>query len=362
MIRKFVLPLIALAGAAYASVTVAMGSRPAPVALPVADPAQAPFASYIAGSGIIEARGRNVEIGSPLPRVVLEVSVKVGDLVKAGAPLFRLDDRDLRAEQDVRRSSLALARARLDRLVAAPRSEEIPPVEARVLESETTWADLKTQLALWERVSDTRAVSEEDLSRKRFAARAAEARVAESRAQLALLKAGSWKPDVDVARVEVSAAEAQVKQIETELDRLVVRAPSDGTILQLNVRSGEFATAGSLPVPLVLFGNIERYHVRVDVDENDAWRFRKGAAAIAFVRGNRDLRTPLTFEWVEPYVVPKRSLTGDTTERVDTRVMQVVYSFGPEALPVYVGQQMDIFIEAPLKTSMPEPGPKGAPK
>jgi len=48
---------------------------------------------------------------------------------------------------------------------------------------------------------------------------------------------------------------------------------------------------------------------------------------------------------VEPYVVPKRSLTGDSTERVDTRVMQAVYSFPRGRLPVYVGQQMDVFIE-----------------
>jgi HlyD family secretion protein len=362
MIRKYVLPLIALAGATYASVTVAMGSLPAPVAAPVADPSQAPFAAYIAGSGIVEARSRNIAIGSPLPRVVAEVSVLVGDEVKKGAPLFKLDDRDLRAELEVRKSSLASARARLERLAAAPRPEEVPPAEARVLEAETTLADLKNQVSLWEKVSDTRAVSEEELSRKRYAAKGAEARVAETRAQLALLKAGSWKADVEVARVEVEASESQVRSIETELDRLVVRAPSDGTVLQVNVRAGEFAPSGALQVPLMLFGNLEKLHVRVDVDENDAWRFRKGAAAVAFVRGNRELRTPLAFEWVEPYVIPKRSLTGDTTERVDTRVMQAVYSFDREKLPVYLGQQMDIFIEAPLKTPVSETQKKEEPK
>jgi hypothetical protein len=95
----------------------------------------------------------------------------------------------------------------------------------------------------------------------------------------------------------------------------------------------------------MLFGSLERIHLRVDVDENDAWRFRKDAAAVAFVRGNRELKTDLKFERVEPYVIPKRSLTGDSTERVDTRVMQAVYSFDREKLPVYVGQQMDVFIE-----------------
>jgi hypothetical protein len=48
----------------------------------------------------------------------------------------------------------------------------------------------------------------------------------------------------------------------------------------------------------------------------------------------------------EPYVVPKRSLTGDSTERVDTRVLQIIYALDPAALPVFVGQLMDVFIEA----------------
>jgi len=83
----------------------------------------------------------------------------------------------------------------------------------------------------------------------------------------------------------------------------------------------------------------------VEIDENDAWRFRPRAPAVAFVRGNAALRTDLRFEYVEKYVVPKRSLTGESTERVDTRVMQVVYSFSRSDLPVFPGQLMDVYIE-----------------
>src|SRR5213076_2882800 len=109
------------------------------------------------------------------------------------------------------------------------------------------------------------------------------------------------------------------------------------------------AMNGVLQTPLMVLGATDTLVVRVDVDENDAWRFKEGAKAVAFVRGNRDLSTELTFDRVEPYVTPKRSLTGESTERVDTRVLQVLYSFEHGALPVYLGQQMDLFIEAPLK-------------
>jgi len=342
---RFVVPILALLGGGYAVHVVAMGSQPAPVAKPVAEPSRPPFETYIAGSGLLEAVDRNIAIGSPLPRLVLEVSVKVGDEVEAGAPLFRLDDRDLKAEAAVRRTTLQSARARLDRLKASPRAEEVPPAEARVTAAEAQLADFKNQVTLWESVADKRAVTVEDLQRRKFAVQAQEARVAEAKAALILLKAGAWKPDLAVAEAEVAAAEAQVAQTETEIARLTVRAPLRGVVLQVNLRAGEFAPAGALQTPLMLFGRLDRMNLRVDVDENDAWRFRKDAAAVAFVRGNRELRTELKFERVEPYVVPKRSLTGDSTERVDTRVMQAVYSFGRTALPVYVGQQMDVFIE-----------------
>lgn len=50
----------------------------------------------------------------------------------------------------------------------------------------------------------------------------------------------------------------------------------------------------------------------------------------------------------EPYVLPKKSLTGDATERVDTRVLQAIYRIADEKAPVYVGQQMDVYIETPV--------------
>jgi multidrug efflux pump subunit AcrA (membrane-fusion protein) len=345
MTRILLLPVLALLGAAFAVMTVAAGSQPAPVAPPVADPSRPPFEAYIAGAGLLEAMGRNVEIGSPLSRLVLEVGVKVGDEVEAGAPLFKLDDRDTWAELAVRKAAADAARAKLDRLKAAPRAEEVPPAEARVAAAEAQLADFRNQVTLWESVADQRAVTVEDLQRRRFAVQAQEARLAEMKSALILLKAGSWKADIQVAEADLASAESQVAQTQTELSRLVVRAPAKGMVLQVNVRAGEFAPAGALQTPLMLFGPLERIHLRVDVDENDAWRFRKDAVAVAFVRGNRELKTGLKFEHVEPYVIPKRSLTGDSTERVDTRVMQVVYSFERSKLPVYVGQQMDVFIE-----------------
>jgi RND family efflux transporter MFP subunit len=309
MFRKYALPILAVAGILFGIQTVIRGNRPVPVAQPVSQPAEAPFQSFIAGAGIVEAKSQNIAIGTALPGIVKNVFVKVGDTVKAGQPLFQIDDREALAELGVRRAALLQAKA-------------------GVLEAQATLKDAETMRQLAEAVSDRRAISTEDLDRRRNAVMIAKARVGTAQAQ-------------------VAQAEAQLKSTQTTLDRLLVRAPVEGHVLQVNERPGEFAMAGPLATPLMVLGNLDRLNIRVDIDENDAWRFRREARAVAFLRGNRAFRVDLKLSWVEPFVLPKKSLTGDSTERVDTRVLQVVYSFDPNQLHAFVGQQMDVFIEAP---------------
>jgi multidrug resistance efflux pump len=346
IIRKYVIPALAAAGVCFAAYTVRSENQHPSPAPPVSDPARSPYAQPVAASGIIEASTQNIAIGTQIAGVVAAVYVKEGDEVKAGAPLFMIDDRATRAEVEVRKAALAVADQNLERLRGLPRQEDVPPLEAKVAEARAQSADAQSQLTMWESVADTRAVSRDELNKRKYALDAARAREAAADSQLALLKAGTWKPDLSVAQSQVESARAQLRSIETDLDRLTVRAPSDGQVLQLNVRAGEFAPAGFLATPLILFGDVQTLVVRADVDENDAWRVRPDAPARASLRGNSDLKTELTFVRIEPYVVPKKSLTGDSSERVDTRVLQVLYSFKRGALPAYVGQQVDVFIDA----------------
>jgi multidrug efflux pump subunit AcrA (membrane-fusion protein) len=347
VILKYGLPILAAGGFAFATWRVAQAARPLPPAKPAAEPATAPFESKIAGAGIVEARSQNIAIGTAVSGLVVAVDVQVGARVKKGDALFHLDDRDKAAELAVRLSALDGARAELARLEALPRPEDLPPAAARVTTAESVLADAEQQLLLADGVQDKRAISLQELDRRRFAVQTAKAQADQARADLSRTQAGAWKPDLELSRAALRSAEARVAAQRTEIERMVVRASIDGTVLAVNVRPGEFAQAGPGALPLMLLGDIERLHVRVDIDENDAWRFQSGSKALAFVRGNRDLSVPLEFVRVDPYVIPKRSLTGESTERVDTRVLQVLFSFDPAALPVYVGQQMDVFVESP---------------
>jgi multidrug resistance efflux pump len=191
------------------------------------------------------------------------------------------------------------------------------------------------------------AISREEFASRDFALRQAKADLAEANAQLARLEAGPWMPDLQVAQSEVNQAQAEVDRIRIELERLVIRAPQDATVLRCDARVGEFVQPGDTARPPVLLGAKGPLELRVQIDEEDASRVTPGAKAEAFVRGRERIRVDLAFVRIEPRVVPKTSLTGSTTERVDTRVLFVVYEVVGSPQRVYPGQKLDVFITAP---------------
>lgn len=297
MFRKYIIPLIALAGVAFAVYTVLWGDKSPPSAPPVAEAPWSPYPVFVAGSGIVEASSENISIGTHIAGIVAKIYVQIGSKVKAGGPLFSIDDRATQAAIETRRAMVGVIESRL--------------------------AEATYDLALAEQLVAKGVSNTDNLKKQRFATKTLEAQLGQVRAEL--------------------------KSAETVLAQLTVRAPVDGEVLQLKVHLGEFAPVAA-PVsgepPLILFGRVTPLHVRVDVDEYDAWRVQAGARAIATLRGNKSIKTPLTFVRFEPYVVPKKSLTGASTERVDTRVLQVIFSFKRDDLPIFVGQQMDVFIDA----------------
>jgi len=335
------LGLLAFAGW-YVWSTRPVAEHPAP---PIA-PAANPYADALAAAGIVESRTENIAIGSETAGVVVEVLVAVGDEVLPGTPLFRLDDRDLRGQLAVSEATVAEARSLLVRLEAQPRQEEVPLRVAAVNEAKSLVARESDTLKRTQETFARKVATEQELIDRREALATAEARLARAQADLELLQAGAWQYDRDVSRALVTKEEAALERMRIDLDRLVVRALVKGRVLQVNVRPGEYV--GTPPnQPLVVLGDTERLHVRVDIDEYEIPRFREGLPASAVPRGDLQRRYPLSFVRVEPFVVPKKSLTGDTTERIDTRVLQVIYEVDTAGrAPLFVGQQVEVFIDA----------------
>lgn len=310
---RLILPSIAAACMVFAIISVIRPERTR--ADPPARPPVAAFASGIAGTGTIEPRSELIAVAAEVPGVIRNVFVKPDDRVIRGQPLFSLDSRAAIA---------ALETARADAIAA----------EAATRQSEVVLADERQRLSLFEAVDDARALSADELERRRFAVRKAEAAAHQ-------------------ARASAGASRAQVRARAVDLDRLTVAAPIDGRIFRVAVRPGEYASAGDATQPLVSMGDDSLLHVRAEFDEADAARLRPGAGAYGTLRGQAGTQIPLTLVRIEPQVVEKRALAGGS-ERVDTRVVEAIFSFDPSATPSYLGQRMDVFVSAaPSPTQTP---------
>jgi RND family efflux transporter MFP subunit len=262
----------------------------------VIPPPESPYPDSIACTGIVESPSGNIDIGTSVSGVITEIYVEVGHGVNEGEPLFKVDDRGLRAELLTAIAKTDLARTAVQK----------PEHRLQYLEN------LKQ--------SDANAVSVSELIDLQD-------NLAEAQASLALAK-------------------AEVDRVQTEIARHTIRAPADGKVLQLHTRVGEYAEAAKSASPIMVFGRDENLWVRVDIDETVIWRFRPGADAVAYLRGNTESQMPLRFEYVEPFVLPKQSLTGQSTERPDVRVLQALFSFKNVERPIFVGQRLDVFIDA----------------
>jgi multidrug resistance efflux pump len=254
--------------------------------------------------------------------------------VKKGDLLFKVDARDLEAQ-------LLPANTKVKEVEV-----QLLSATAKVNEAQATLAKAENRLKVGEGLEPGVSISAEELANRKFDVGVDKAILASAGAQ------------IDQIQAQIASAKAQVEQIRHQIEQRTIRAPVSGRILQMKTRPGEYAQSGVLSTPLMLLGDDTTLHVRVDIDESDAWRFQHCSSAVASVRSNPDLKGPLQYVRTEPDVIPKVLLTGDTTQRTDTRVLQVIYSFNPASLPLYVGQLMDVFIEAPAPGETPS-GPCG---
>lgn len=322
MKKMLLLPFVALVVLLLATMSIVRTQPTRETFDPPNPPPRATFKDRVAAVGLVEAKSENISIASHLPGVVEQVFVTVGQDVKAGDPLVKLDTRALEALRAERQAGLA------------SRQAAAATAQAHLRRAQASLAVAQRNLKFAESVADARSISGEEMVRRRSAVE-----ISEAEAQAA-------EAEVTAAQAGIVAAEAALKSVEVDLQRSTVTAPIDGRVLQVRIRPGEFATAGVSATPWLVIGDVSTLHVRVDIDEHETWRVRADAAAVTQVRGNAELSSPAKFVRFEPLVIPKQSLTGATTERVDTRVLQAIYAVERKDLPLFVGQQMDVFIDA----------------
>lgn len=282
---------LAILGILIAVIFSLITEKRTPPALPTQEPSFSPFASYISASGIVESIDKNIDLGVPEEGIVTELWVKVGDKIQKGSPLFKVDTRSLDAELLVNETNAEVAQA--------------------------DYQKQKDRLERYLSIKDPRAISQDELQ--------------------------NLRNDVKIANAKLAQAQAQTKKTKELIERMTVRSPIEGTVLELNIRVGEYIAKNS---SAILIGNIEYLQIRVSIDEQNAGFFIPNSPAVAYPKNNTLIKVPLKFSRIEPFVIPKTSLTGSGEERVDTRVLQVIYTFDqPANYHFYVGQQADVFLE-----------------
>lgn len=309
-----ILPVIAVLGLLAAAAFILAGLPDRELSEPGREPPRAPEAltgeARVAGAGVVEPSSETIQIGSALSGLITGLSVQPGNRVAEGQVLFTVDDRAVRAQ--LREANAAIAEAR-----------------AAIAEAQTARATASRQLALYRNVDDPAAVSRAEVIRAEGEASAANERLR-------------------LAQARLQAAQARAGSAQTEIGRLTVRAPIAGEILAVNIRKGEYVSTmgGGGSQPFIEMGQTQPLHVRIDIDEEQAPRVDLGAPATVSPRGASGRQVQAKFVRAEPLVVPKRSLTNSAAERVDVRVLQIIYEL-PETNGLFrVGQQVDAYIAA----------------
>jgi multidrug resistance efflux pump len=344
---SIILPLV---GVVLIGLWLTVSARRVPHEKPLAAPPTAPYENAIAATGIVEASDRNYNLAPPVSGQLSALYVKENDIVHRGDKLYTIDDREQRTVVEQADANVAKARASVQTAQADILTQQanVNSAKAAVDTTKATYDDAAQIAERNEGLHKDGIISDQanmtsaktrDADQSRWQQAAAQLKQAE--AQLHNAEASLSEQQANLQTMIATRDQQQVL-----LDKMTVKAPADGKILQVNNRVGEYlsSTSGTSPV---LFGDTDSLMVRVDVDEINASHVLPGSTATAMLKGDSTRQFPMQFVRIVPYMVPKQNLTGANSERVDVRVLQMEFRFEPPAFPVYVGQQVDVFIHSP---------------
>jgi HlyD family secretion protein len=351
----FSLAVLGVAAGMLAAYVFGMQRKPQP---PVFTPASSPYQTAIFANGIIESdqsSGSNTNVYPEVSGRVTEVLVKEGQLVSAGAPLVKIDDSVQRQTTAQLHSQAEAALALLKELKAQPRREALDIAQAQVVLAESNVKSAGDQFdkdhAAYE--ADPHAISKNVLDVAQDALQQANSALDVARRQLDLTKAGAWSYDIDTQQKTYDSLTQAYESANALLAKYTVTAGSDGVVLAVNAAAngyvspqGVYDTYTQGQAPILVVGRPQEFlAVRCFVDEILVSRLPSGAhiRAQMSVRGS-DVKVPLEFVRVQPYVSPKIELSDERQEQVDLRVLPVIFRFRKRGALVYPGQEVDVYI------------------
>jgi HlyD family secretion protein len=352
----FALVLIGALGATGSAYVYAVPSKPL---APAFDPASNPYAHGIYANGIIESyqsNGENIAIYPEVAGSVVRVLVAEGQAVTQGTPLVQIDDTVQRATADQQKSQADAAQALLDELHAQPRKENLEVARAQV---EMAQATLKTATDALDKQQSSYSLAPESVSKDALdgainAQKVARANLEVVTRQYELTKAGAWVFDVRNQEKQAEALGRAYAASSALLAKYTLKAPTDGVVMSVSATAGSYVSSqGAYDAytqgfdPVVVMGTSKgTLAVRCYVDEILISRLPPidKLEAQMFIRGTRT-KIPLAFVRMQPYVSPKIQLSDERQEKVDLRVLPVIFRFDPPpGVQVFPGELVDVYI------------------
>jgi HlyD family secretion protein len=311
----------------------------------MAEPARAGL-EEVHATGYVEPAGELRRLAFAHPGIIAEVLARPAQQVKKGDVLMRQEDAAQRAALSVARAAEATAQAAMTQLLAGSHPDLIARASAAVDAAAAEEAFCRAERTRREGM-DARAQSRSDLERARSAQDKAIAEAARAAAELRHLRTVVREEDRKAAAATLAAAQATVQAAQTRLDETTLRAPADGTVLDILRHPGE-SSHDTAAQPVILLGDLSALQVRAEVDEHHALRLAAGQTAAIFGRGLHQRRIPATVTMVRPLMGPRTVFTRASTERKDLDVIQVLLAL-PSGTILPPGMEVDVAISAPAE-------------
>lgn len=326
---------------------------------PVFNPASNPYSTGIYAEGMVEsvqASGENINIYPEVAGTVKEIFVREGQVVSKGAPLLLIDDSIERATVEQQQAQAQAAHAMLEELKAEPRKETLDVNIAQVKAAEATLKTAKDELDKQQAAYaiDPGSISKDALDSAINAEATAQTNLAVAERQYDLTKAGAWVYDIHNQERQYQALEKAYASSSALLSKYTLLAAQDSVVLSINTVVGAYVspqgaydsyTQGADPV--ITIGNSDNHlNVRCYVDEILVSRLPSPSKIKAqmTIRGT-DIHIPLVFDRVQPFVSPKIELSDQRQERVDVRVLPVIFRLEkPKNVSLYPGELVDVYI------------------
>jgi len=282
----------------------------------------------VAGNGIIEPADRETRVSSHIPGRIAHVRVSEGDFVEAESDLLELDNAVEKAGLDAAEADVAAARAELARTARGLRREDVDAIVADTESIKARAAQSKTSLQRIEQLARAGAATADELDRAKNQAAVDERALAAAEARRQAAVVGSRSEDIMAAQAKMQSALARRDQAKATYERTRVRAPLTGRILQIKFRAGEYFNPNGQE-PLIVMGDTRTLRVRMDLDERDVARVRQGQSAFVQLTAYPNRRFTGRVADVARRMGRKNIRTDDPTERIDTKILEVLIDLDP---------------------------------